>query len=432
MASRVSLLLFLLSFVGLPLADAAAESPLLLAPAFPNLVFDDAATALAITPEKPQRMVVAFQKGLVRVLPQDRNAAEAASFLDLREKIQGQFSFEDGLHGLAFHPSFARERHVYVCYSRLEPRRTVLSEFTVLAKGAFQADPASERILLEFLHPMGNHWGGGIAFGPDGFLYLGIGDGGVRDDPYRLGQNLWTLHGKILRIDVNKRDPGLAYAIPADNPFADKQEMRHEIWASGIRNPWGMAFDRATGTLWCADVGQDTWEEVNLIKKGGNYGWSEREGPARFAVRERQTEEGGPFIDPIHFYAHSEGISITGGYVYRGKRLRGFQGTYLFGDWGSGKIWSLSWDPKTESKTDVRQLYASTPDTPRFNPTVIAPDVAGEPLLFSQNPSMIYTLREPALLADADAPDESPADGVPAPEDATEPPGDPVPNDGAS
>lgn len=245
--------LILSAFVSFP-HGSAAEAPLHLSPAFPNLVLDDTVTAMAITPDKPQRTVVACQQGRLRVLPPDRNATDAPLFLDLTEKIQGQYNFEDGLHGMAFHPAFAKERRVYVCYSRLNPRRTVLSEFTVPKDGPFEADAASERIVLEFGHPMGNHWGGGIAFGPDGFLYIGIGDGGVRDDPYRLGQNLWTLHGKILRIDVNGRGPGLAYSIPTDNPFTGKQEVRDEIWASGIRNPWGMSFDRATGTLWCADV----------------------------------------------------------------------------------------------------------------------------------------------------------------------------------
>jgi glucose/arabinose dehydrogenase len=411
----------------------ASEAPLHLVPAYPNLTFDDTATALAITVDgKARRMVVALQKGQLRSLPEDRNSGEAPLFLDLSEQIKGQFSFEDGLHGLAFHPSFTKERRVYVCYSRLDPRRTVLSEFTVPKSESFVADPASERVLLEFAHPMGNHWGGGIAFGPDGFLYLGIGDGGVRNDPYRLGQNLWTLHGKIIRIDVNGRSSGLAYAIPADNPFTDKQEVRDEIWASGIRNPWGMSFDRATGTFWCADVGQDAWEEVNLIQKGGNYGWSEREGPSRFTGRTQTPEESATFIEPIHAYPRSEGISITGGYVYRGKRLRGIHGSYLFGDWGAGKIWALSWDEKTKAASGARQLYASTPDTPRFNPTVIAPDAAGEPLLFSHSPSVIYTLREQTLLADAETPEEILEEFLPTVDDVIDAPEDTVPDGGAS
>ena len=403
-------------------AIGRAQIPLNLVPAYPNLVFEDAATALACVPDgEHKRLVAAFQKGEIRVLPRDRNSTGAPLFLDLREKIEGQQDFEAGLHGLAFHPAFPVERRVYACYSRLEPRRTVLSEFQVPAGGEFKADPASERIVFEYLHPLGNHWGGGIAFGPDGFLYIGIGDGGVGNDPYRLGQNLWSLHGKILRIDVNHRSQGLAYGIPKDNPFVARQEVRDEIWAYGIRNPWGMAFDPPTGTLWCADVGQNTWEEVNLIRKGGNYGWSEREGPRRFVERKEGPEENAAFIDPMHSYPRAEGISITGGFVYRGQRLRRARGNYLFGDWGSGRVWALAWDPKTSATKGVRQLYASTPDTPRFNPTLIAPDDTGELLMFSHSPSMVYTLEEPPLLADAESTEPIPVDETPVPEEPAEP-----------
>lgn len=414
-----------LAFCGMA---AAAEYPLQLAPAYPGLVFDDNATALAVVPGQAA-MVVAFQRGQIRVLPEDRNATDAPVFLDLRERMKTETGFEDGLHGLAFHPDFAKQRRVFACYTQSSPRRTVLSEFAV-PEGSLRAAADSERILLEFPQPMGNHWGGGIAFGPDGCLYLGIGDGGLRDDPYRLGQNLWTLHGKILRLDVNGSGPGLAYRIPEDNPFADKQEVRGEIWASGLRNPWGMSFDKATRTLWCADVGQDTFEEVNLIKRGGNYGWSEREGPQRFATRTGDEPVG--LTDPIHSYGRSEGLCIIGGFVYRGKRLRSLQGGYLFGDWAAGKVWSLSWNPKTGTAGDVRQLYTSTPDSPRFNPTVIAADTQGEPLLFAHSPSVIFTLERPQLLADTEDTDETPQDAVPTPDNVTEPAGDPQPDNETS
>lgn len=400
-----------------------AELPLKLTPAYPALTFDDNATALAITPGPQRRAVVAFQRGQIRVLPQDKESGDAPLFLDLREKMREETGFEEGLHGLAFHPSFATERRVFLCYSQRDPRRTVVSEFKVSSEGPLRADPESEQVLLDLPHPLGNHYGGGIAFGPDGFLYISIGDGGVRDDPYRLGQNLWTLHGKILRIDINGRKGSQPYLIPADNPFVDKQEIRDEIWAFGFRNPWGMSFDKKTGTLWCGDVGQDSWEEVNLVKRGGNYGWSEREGPARFTNRAQAPEEGTGFIDPIHSYDHTQGISITGGFVYRGKRLRGLQGSYLFGDWGTGIIWSLAWDRKTGSAIGTRTLYTTTPDSGRFNPTVIAADTTGEPLFFSHSPSVIYTLTEP-LLADAEISEEPSVEEPPSPEDATELPGE--------
>lgn len=412
-----------------PAGAAESESPFHLVPAYPHLVFDDNATAAAVVPGAAHRVVVALQRGQVRVLPEDRDSSEAPLFLDLQERMKEETDFEEGLHGLAFHPDFAHTRRVYLCYSQRGPRRTVLSEFIVPEDGPFQADRKTERVLLEFPHPLGNHWGGGIAFGPDGFLYVGIGDGGLRNDPYRLGQNLWTLHGKILRLDVDGRSAGLGYRIPPDNPFASKQEIRGEIWATGLRNPWGMSFDRESGTLWCGDVGQDSWEEVNLIKAGGNYGWSEREGAARFSARTQaqEPEEGGPFIDPVHCYPHTEGISITGGFVYRGRRLPQLEGRYLFGDWGVGKLWDLSWDAASGSAQEVRLLYAKPADHPGFNPTVIAPDADGEPLIFSHHPSMVYTLDEPPVFAHTDS---DPPDGpnAPPPIESIEPPGD-NPND---
>ncbi len=402
----------------LPVAASADEEvgridpPLELVRAYPHLEFDDNATALAIAPDSPPRAVVAFQRGQVRVLPEDRLGAEAPLFLDLRETMREETDFEEGLHGLAFHPKFATQRRVYVCYSQRGPRRTVLSEFIVPEGEEFRADRRSERVLLEYPHPLGFHWSGCLAFGPDGFLYVSLGDGGLRDDPYRLAQNLWSLHAKILRLDVDGRSAGLAYRIPPDNPFAGQQEVRGEIWATGLRNVWGLAFDVPTGTLWCGDVGQDLWEEVNVIQRGGNYGWSEREGAARFVTRAKAPEEGGPFIDPIYSYLHTRGISIVGGYVYRANRLGRLRGKYLFGDWGRGKVWALSWKLDAPTATDVVMLHERIGEEPRFNPTVIGPDAAGEPLIFSHSPSVIYTLAEPPGFVEADSPTDPAGDAT--------------------
>lgn len=401
------------------------EAPLRLVRAFPNLVFDDNAAAAAVTPDAAKRTVLALQRGQLRVLPEDREASEAPLFLDLREKMKEETEFEEGVHGLAFHPNFASTRRVYLCYSQRGPRRTVLSEFVVPEGSELRADPRTERVILEYPHPLGNHWGGGIAFGPDGMLYVAIGDGGLRDDPYRLGQNLWSLHGKILRLDVDGRSAGLAYRIPADNPFGSRQETRDEIYAYGLRNPWGMSFDRETGTLWCGDVGQDRWEEINVIKPGGNYGWSERDGPARLTAREAAPEEGGPYIDPIHAYGHEEGISITGGFVYRGARLPSLQGQYLFGDWGMGKLWALSWNPATAASTGVRPIFLPEGDL-RINPTVISRDAEGEPLIFSHSPSVIYTLEEQTVLAESEVTEEPGVEPLPDPGEFEMPSIDPV------
>lgn len=399
------------------------EHPLRLIPAFPNLVFDDNASAVAVVEHGGLRhSVIGLQRGQIRILPQDRTHSEAPLFLDLREKLKADTGFEEGLHGLAFHPDFAKNRRFYVCYSQQEPRRTVLSEFTVREGDTLVADPASERIILQLPQPLGNHWGGGIAFANDGYLFLGIGDGGLRDDPYRLGQNLWSLHGKVLRLDVNGKTPHTEYAIPQGNPFIDKQEVLSEIWAYGFRNPWGLSYDRVTGTLWTGDVGQDTWEEINLVSEGGNFGWSEREGPARLSTRSQTPEGLGTYVDPIHSYGRSEGISVTGGYVYQGNRLGGLQGSYFYGDWGSGKIWALSWDAATRTATGIRRLYANNGGGPKFNPTIIGPDADGEPLLFSHSPSVIYTLESQQLLAEAEDVIESVEEAIPGPESPVESP----------
>jgi len=409
----------------------AAGQTIRLVPSHPNLMLEDNASAVAVVPDGTGRVIAGLQRGMLRILPGAADSTDAPVFLDLREKLKEEKDFEEGLHGIAFHPDFKNTRRFYLSYSLRSPRRTVLSEMTVPAQGPFQADPATERIVLENPQPLGNHWGGGIAFGPDGFLYLGIGDGGLRDDPYRLSQNLWSLHGKILRIDVDSRSPGLAYGIPKDNPFVNRQEIRDEIWASGFRNPWGMSFDTATGNLWSGDVGQDRWEEVNLVRAGANYGWSEREGPKRFATREKSPEENGPFTEPFYSYPHSEGISITGGFVYRGRRLPSLSGCYLFADWGVGKIWALPADAKPGETGPPRLLFAKTPDLyPTFNPTVLTADAAGEPLLFSHAPSVVFTLEENRQLAVSDEIEAVPEETVPVPApEVPDAPGEIVPEE---
>lgn len=403
----------LLSLLTSLLAHGEDDSLPRLVPAFPNLVFEDNASAAAVVPDDSGRVVVGLQRGMLKLLPESSDASEATTFLDLREKMKEESDFEEGIHGIAFHPDFRNNRKAYLSYSQRGPRRTVISEFTVPAGAEFKADPTSERIILEYPHPLGNHWGGGIVFGNDGLLYIAIGDGGLRDDPYRLSQNLWSLHGKILRIDVGRQSRGLAYGIPDDNPFVNRQEIRDEIWAYGFRNPWGISIDRLTGNLWCADVGQDKWEEVNLVRPGANYGWSERDGPERFATRENAPEEGGPFVEPYHAYQHSEGISITGGFVYRGKQLPSLIGHYLFADWGTGKIWAIPAEGKAPGETP-KLLFAKTADNlPQFVPTVFIADASGEPLLFSHAPSVIYTLKENRGLAASDEVIPEPEESLP-------------------
>lgn len=373
----------------LPAILALAASPLFAEPfrltkAWTKIQFQDCPVAYAHTGGESPQQIVALQRGLVHLLPQDRDGAESAVFLDLRQKLKEEIHFEAGIHGIAFHPDFKRNRRLFISYSESEPRRNVLSEFTVLAE-PFRADPATERVIMEVPHQLADHFSGNVVFGPDGYLYWSIGDGGLRDDPYRSAQHPFLLQGKLLRIDVNVRSGSRAYSIPPDNPFVGKQEWRPEVYAYGFRNIWGMAFDAETGVLWAADVGQDIHEEVNVIRPGGNYGWSERDGPERLLSRQAQTEVPGDYIPPLLSYsrAQGDGICIVGGAVYRGMKNPELRGCYVYADWGYGKIWALKPDDNlTKAESNVL-LVKRDEQGERFNPTLICMDAAGEVLVLS-------------------------------------------------
>jgi glucose/arabinose dehydrogenase len=199
--------------------------------------------------------------------------------------------------------------------------------------------------------PYGNHNGGMMAFGPDGMLYISFGDGGSAGDPQGNGQNKKTLLGKILRIDVEHQEGKLAYAIPKDNPFVSDPNARGEIWAYGLRNIWRFSFDRAGGTLWGGDVGQNAWEEIDVIKKGANYGWNVREG--KHPYEGAKSNDGGPFEEPLWDYGRKEGQSITGGHVYRGKKWPALSGAYIYADFMSGKIWALRMNGDTVENNEL-------------------------------------------------------------------------------
>src|SRR5699024_3373620 len=217
---------------------------------------------------------------------------------------------------------------------------TVISEFQVSSSNPNQAQKNSETELLAFQQPYGNHNGGQISFGPDGYLYIATGDGGSGGDPHGNGQSRKTLLGKILRIDVNGTEDGKNYAIPPDNPFFDnEQSFREEIYAYGLRNPWRFSFDPDTGQLWAGDVGQNQYEEIDIIEKGGNYGWNIMEG--NYCYGANNCDQSG-LIPPVWEYEHSNGNrSITGGFVYRGPTLDGLTGWYIYADYVSGRIWAL-------------------------------------------------------------------------------------------
>jgi glucose/arabinose dehydrogenase len=282
------------------------------------------------------RFFVVEQPGTIKII-QD-GAVLAQNFLDIHGKVTS--GSETGLLGLTFHPGFAGSGRFYLNYTRTfnEQLQTVIAEYQV-SSDPNVADSTSERILLTVDQPFDNHNAGQLAFGPDGFLYFGLGDGGSGGDPLGNGQNLETLLGKMLRIDVDHQDSGMQYAIPADNPFATSDVAEHEIWAYGFRNPWRFSFDRDSGQLFCADVGQARLEEIDIVQKGGNYGWNVMEGKHCFNPK-RHCDKNGKIL-PIAQYKHTVGIAIIGGYVYKGAAIPALANMYIFGDYGSGRIWFL-------------------------------------------------------------------------------------------
>jgi glucose/arabinose dehydrogenase len=348
------------SWSGVSLAQSNIPN-LTLRNAFPDLKFTRPLWLEEI-PDGSKRMIVLEQGGTVYLLPKGRESKEAKMFLDISSRrpfVQN----EEGLLALAFHPQFKNNGLLYIYYSQQNPKRGVLSELHISKTDPDTADLTTERILLQTSRPYWNHDGGTLLFGPDGYLYVSFGDGGAADDPHNNGQNLKTWLAKILRIDVNTRTGNLQYGIPSDNPFvkgakpgaglteAEMEGALPEIWAYGLRNVWRMSFDRETGELWAGDVGQNLWEEIDLITKGGNYGWRVRE--AFHPFRQQQQPVGTP-IDPVIEYPHSPrlsaqskfpnhgpGVSVTGGYVYRGKKVPSLQGVYVYADYQVGTIWGL-------------------------------------------------------------------------------------------
>jgi len=330
---------------------AAAETPQAQwQVAFPQLKFARP-LFLCPLPGNADKLVVVEQRGKVYSFPNSPEAQQAETILDIQPKVLRRGN-EEGLLGLAFHPDFKQNGSFYVMYSAPNPRRNVLSRFR-LDPASGKAAPNSEAVILEVPQPYSNHNGGMLAFGPDGYLYIALGDGGSGGDPRGNGQNRATLLGAILRIDVDKTTPGRAYAIPADNPFVGKPDARGEIWAYGLRNPWRFSFDPDTGRLWAGDVGQVKWEEIDVIVKGGNYGWNVREGKHPYRPRAGLST---PLLDPVVEHGRADAKSITGGYVYRGKRLPALTGAYIYGDFVTGKVWYLRYDPASEKVTEHGRL----------------------------------------------------------------------------
>lgn len=380
---------------------------------FPGMTFPSP-VGMEQPPDGTGRFFVVEQDGVIAVVPPNAEGKPAGEFLNIADR-KPHTSTEDGLLGLAFHPGFRTNGLFYIYYTQFNPRRSVISEFKVSDADPDAADLKSERIVLEVPQPFENHKAGQIQFGPDGYLYIALGDGGRNNDPFNSAQNTASLLGKILRIDVNSRSSmteggkkrELAYGIPKDNPFVKEPELyeysvRREIWAYGLRNPWRFSWDRRTGDMWAGDVGQDKWEEIDLIVKGGNYGWYVREGAHRF----KPGPDGARYIEPVMEYPHDPrllkqslfpkhtiGSCVTGGYVYRGKKFPALQGVYVYADYVLGTFWGFRYrnGKVTESGTLLEQpknvtslaqdaegeLYAVTYDGHVFS--IVLPDMQNTP-----------------------------------------------------
>jgi glucose/arabinose dehydrogenase len=306
--------------------------------AFPNLTFSNPVD-LQYAGDGTNRIFVVEQSGKIKIFLNSKSAASAETFLDISDRVVS--GGEMGLLGLAFHPEYRQNGYFYVNYTAPNPLRTVVSRYRVSSTNQNQADPNSELILLTVSQPYSNHNGGQIAFGPNGFLHIALGDGGSGGDPQNNAQNKTNLLGKILRINVDETSAGRNYSIPNSNPFfGNTSGYREEIFAYGLRNPWRFSFDFEDGRLWCADVGQNRIEEIDIIVKGGNYGWRIMEGTLCYNPSSNCDTTG--LILPVWEYSHADGsCSVTGGFVYRGNKNAQLYGKYIYGDYCSRKIWAL-------------------------------------------------------------------------------------------
>ena len=325
------------------------------------------------------RLFIVEKRGVIRIV--QGGALVETPFLDISDRV-GSSASEQGLLGLAFHPEYASNGIFFVNYTDRNGD-TVVSRFSV-SGDPNRGDPASESLVLALAQPASNHNGGNVVFGPDGYLYIGTGDGGAAGDQFGNGQNGRTLLGAMLRLDV---DNGLPYAIPPDNPFVDDPDVRDEIWAIGLRNPWRYTFDRLTGDLYIADVGQNIYEEINIQAAdspgGENYGWPIMEGLHCFPADSPCDQTG--LILPIAEYDHSQGCSVTGGYVYRGAASPALYGVYLFGDYCSGRLWGLA--PTPEGGWQVAALAQENLRISSFGE-----DEAGEVYLVDMSGGVLYRI----------------------------------------
>jgi len=354
------------------MANAVDESPIDIevVEAFPNLEIPRPEDRPHFRPvvithaaDGSNRLFFASQQGAVYAIPDasDQGVKSATTFLDIEDKVVYQDNKnEEGFLGLSFHPKFEDNGQFFVYYTTKDaPLTSVVSRFTVSADDPNKADPDSEVELMRFKQPFWNHNGGSIEFGPDGYLYIGLGDGGAANDTKMNGQNVQTFLGSILRIDVDTKWGDKNYGIPASNRFADQAKRRRsiarpEIYAYGFRNPWRLSFDPKTGAFWVADVGQDLWEEINIVENGGNYGWNLREGWHKFGVA--GSDPRSDLKEPVWEYDHEVGKSITGGAVYRGKKVPSLDGYYLYADYVTSKFWALKYNHDAKKVEENRSI----------------------------------------------------------------------------
>ena len=362
--------------------------------AFANLAFSSP-TAMLQAPNDTSRWFVVEQGGVVRTFQNAPDATASTEFVDISSRVH--MEGEAGLLGMAFHPSFATNGLVYLNFTEHVggELRSVTAEFESM-DGGQTLDPATERDLLTVEKPATNNNGGNLAFGTDGLLYLGLGDGGNSDT----AQDTHRLLGKLLRIDVNSRPFGAPYGIPSDNPFVGAPLCNFggtgvldcpEVYAIGFRNPWRWSFDSLSGDLWVGDVGQANWEEIDLVSRGGNYGWNVREGAHCFPPSTGCTTEG--LTDPVAEYGHDVGFSITGGYVYRGAQQTQVAGNYVFGDFGGMIAWL---EPDTMGAFAVRELVAEGCTPPGADgslaPSAFVQDLDGELFLLDYGTGQVRSL----------------------------------------
>lgn len=312
--------------------------------AYPNLSFVDP-VGIYNSNDGTNRIFILEQQGKIKVFDNNSDTGLSTTFLDIRSIVDQDGGYtEEGLLGLAFHPSYSENGLFYINYTSHNPRRNIIAQYSVSTNNINQADITSEVIILEVNQPYTNHNGGQISFGPDGYLYIIFGDGGSAGDPLGHGQNLSTLLGSLVRIDIDNPSNNLNYGIPSDNPFIIPLSARDEIYAYGLRNMWRFSWDFETGLLWGADVGQNAYEEINIIYSGLNYGWNTMEGNHCFPIGSDCNTEGLEL--PIWEYELyvNDVCSITGGYVYRGNDLNNLIGKYIYGDWCTGDIWALTYE----------------------------------------------------------------------------------------